>query len=96
MAKATGIESFRPTLQQVDKLVSDEGGKEGKFYEVNACAAEICDERRDVRTLWVIENFINGNFVTCACIAETTLIATCQANNIYDTLIARAGKGTEM
>ena len=34
-AKATGTESFRPTLQRV---LSDEGGKEEKFYEVKLLA----------------------------------------------------------
>ena len=46
-AKATGTESLHPTLQRV----ADEGGREGKFYEVTACASEICDGVRDVRTL---------------------------------------------
>ena len=41
-AKATGTESLHPTLQHV----ADEGGREGIFYEVPACAAQICDWRQ--------------------------------------------------
>ena len=90
-AKATGTESLHPTLQRV----GNEGGREGKFYEVTAYALEICDGVRDVRTLWVLENFINGKFVTRR--AKTTLTATCQANNdMYNTLTAGARKGKEM
>ena len=95
-AKATGTESRTESLHPTLQHVADEGGREGIFYEVPACAAQLRSATggRDVRTLWVLENFINEKFVTR--IVETTLTATWQANDMYDTLNVGAGKGTEM
>lgn len=52
-AKATGTESRTESLHPTLQHVADEGGREGIFYEVPACAAQLRSATggRDVRTL---------------------------------------------
>ena len=92
-AKATGTESRTESLHPTLQHVADEGGR-GYFMKSQLVLRRSATGGRDVRTLWVFENFINEKFVTC--IVETTLTATWQANDMYDTLNVGAGKGTEM